>query len=44
METSTIDAKAAPAAVPKKRRERGTGHIYRPKYKTADGRVRECRK
>lgn len=44
METSTeIEAKAAPAAEPKKRRERGTGHIYRPEYKTRDGQVRKSR-
>ena len=44
METSTeIEAKAAPAAVPKKRRERGTGHVWRPKYKTRDGQVRKSR-
>ena len=44
MENSTeIETKAAAAAEPKKRRERGTGHIYRPKYKTTDGRVLKSR-
>lgn len=43
METSTeIEAKAAPAVQPKKRRERGRGHIFRPKFKTKDGQKREC--
>ena len=43
MKTSTaVEAKAAPAAEPKKRRERGRGHIFRPKFKAKDGQKREC--